>query len=136
MSNAQLKGNFEQIKGQIKEKWGQLTDNEIDSLKGNWDQLAGKLVERYGMAKDKAEYAANDFLKSIKAKTGDDSGGDGSGAGDLGSITNQLSETVENAKENIAAASETFVTYVKENPVTAMSIALIGGAILALLMRR
>lgn len=122
MSNAQLKGNFEQIKGKVKEQWGKLTDNEIDSLKGNWDQLAGKLVERYGMAKDKAEQAANDFLKSVNGNSGD--------------IKEQIMQTVEHAKENIVQASDTLVSYVKENPIPSILIALGAGALLALLMRR
>jgi uncharacterized protein YjbJ (UPF0337 family) len=134
MSNEQIKGNLEQIKGKIKQKWGQLTDDDLDSLKGNWDQLAGKLTERYGMTKEQASQTANEFLKSIKGIM--NSNGEGSNMGDLGAIKEQVQETVEHAKENLAAASDKLMCYVKENPVTAMAIALASGAVLAMLLRR
>jgi uncharacterized protein YjbJ (UPF0337 family) len=56
-----LKGNFAQLKGRIKQKWGQLTDDEIDEMEGHAEILAGKLQERYGLAKDEAERQAQEF---------------------------------------------------------------------------
>ena len=56
-------GNFTQLKGKIKQKWGQLTDDEIDEMEGNAEILAGKLQEHYGLARDDAERQAKDFRK-------------------------------------------------------------------------
>ncbi len=50
-----VEGNWNQWKGRLKEKWGDLTDDDIQMLDGKKDQLAGKLQERYGMARDQAE---------------------------------------------------------------------------------
>jgi uncharacterized protein YjbJ (UPF0337 family) len=61
MDNDVLKGNFAQLKGTIKQKWGQLTDDEIDEMEGHAEILAGKLQERYGLAKDEAERQAQKF---------------------------------------------------------------------------
>lgn len=61
MDNDVLKGNFAQLKGRIKQKWGQLTDDEIDEMEGHAEILAGKLQERYGLAKDEAERQAQEF---------------------------------------------------------------------------
>ena len=61
MENDVLKGNFAQVKGRIKQKWGQLTDDEIDEMEGHAEILAGKLQERYGLAKDEAERQAQEF---------------------------------------------------------------------------
>jgi uncharacterized protein YjbJ (UPF0337 family) len=35
-----------------KEKWGKLTDDDLDVINGRRDQLEGKIRERYGIAKD------------------------------------------------------------------------------------
>jgi len=61
MNNDRIAGNWKQIKGKVKEKWGKLTDDEIDQLEGKSDQLAGKLQERYGMQRDEAERQAREF---------------------------------------------------------------------------
>ena len=50
-----ISGQWKQYKGKAKEKWGQLTDDEIDIIAGKRDQLVGKVQERYGVARDEAE---------------------------------------------------------------------------------
>jgi uncharacterized protein YjbJ (UPF0337 family) len=47
-----VEGNWKQVKGKVKEKWGQLTDDDLDMINGRRDQLEGKIQERYGLAKD------------------------------------------------------------------------------------
>ena len=56
-----VSGNWKQVRGKVKEKWGQLTDDEIDQLEGNSEQLAGTLQKRYGIARDEAERQAREF---------------------------------------------------------------------------
>lgn len=48
-------GKWTQVKGKLRESWGDLTDDEIEQTKGNTQQLVGLLQERYGLAKDQAE---------------------------------------------------------------------------------
>jgi uncharacterized protein YjbJ (UPF0337 family) len=55
MNEDRMKGNWNQFKGKLKEKWGKLTDDEISLAEGHRDQFIGKLQERYGIAKDQAE---------------------------------------------------------------------------------
>ena len=43
------------MKGKVKEKWGNLTDDDLDKIAGRRDQLEGKIQERYGIAKDQAK---------------------------------------------------------------------------------
>ena len=50
-----IEGNWKQLKGKAKEKWGRLTDDDLDVIAGHRDQLEGKLQERYGYAKQRAE---------------------------------------------------------------------------------
>jgi len=52
MNDDVFKGQWLQLKGQIKEKWGQLTDDDLDQAGGQRDQLVGRIQERYGLAKD------------------------------------------------------------------------------------
>jgi uncharacterized protein YjbJ (UPF0337 family) len=48
-------GNWKQVKGKVKEKWGKLTDDDLEVIEGKKDQLLGRLQERYGYSKEQAE---------------------------------------------------------------------------------
>ncbi|MGC4056856.1 MAG: CsbD family protein [Chitinophagaceae bacterium] len=48
-----VEGNWKQLKGQVKEQWGKLTDDDLDVIAGRREQLEGKLQERYGLTKDR-----------------------------------------------------------------------------------
>lgn len=48
-------GNWKQVKGQVKQQWGKLTDDHLDVIAGKRDQLLGKIQESYGISKDEAE---------------------------------------------------------------------------------
>ena len=50
-----IEGNWKQMKGALKEKWGKLTDDEFDMIAGQRDKLIGKIQERYGCSRDVAE---------------------------------------------------------------------------------
>ena len=45
-----VEGNWKQVKGKVKEQWGKLTDNDLDTIAGKQDQLEGKIQQRYGLA--------------------------------------------------------------------------------------
>jgi uncharacterized protein YjbJ (UPF0337 family) len=47
--------------GSAKEKWGELTDDDLSQVDGKRDQLAGKLQEKYGITKDEAEKQIDDW---------------------------------------------------------------------------
>lgn len=51
----QVKGNWKQFSGKVKEKWGELTDDDLTAIAGRREQLVGKLQERYGYAREVAE---------------------------------------------------------------------------------
>jgi len=59
-----IKGDWKQFKGKVKEKWGKLTDDELDIIQGRRDQLAGAIQKRYGIAKEEAERQVKDFESS------------------------------------------------------------------------
>lgn len=47
----QVKGNWKQVKGKVREKWGLLTDDDLEQIAGHKDRLFGKIQEKYGEAK-------------------------------------------------------------------------------------
>lgn len=60
-----VEGNWKQTKGKIKEKWGQLTDDDLTQIDGKRDQLEGKIQERYGIAKDRAREDVENWLSTM-----------------------------------------------------------------------
>ncbi|KAF1684746.1 CsbD family protein [Pseudoxanthomonas taiwanensis] len=60
-----IAGNWKQLKGQMKAKWGDLTDDVFDVAEGNAEYLAGKLQERYGWEKDRAQREVRDFERGL-----------------------------------------------------------------------
>ena len=62
----QIQGDWKQVTGKVKEKWGKLTDNDLTVVAGKRDQLAGVLQERYGYAKEQAEKELDEFLNALK----------------------------------------------------------------------
>jgi uncharacterized protein YjbJ (UPF0337 family) len=60
-----VEGNWKQMKGKVKEKWGNLTDDDLDRVAGQRDQLEGIIQERYGIAKDQARKDVDDWFKTL-----------------------------------------------------------------------
>jgi len=66
MNQTTLQGHWDELKGQVKEQWGKLTDDEIKEIGGRKDQLLAKVKQHYGIGKEKAEKEVDNFLKKIK----------------------------------------------------------------------
>jgi uncharacterized protein YjbJ (UPF0337 family) len=64
MNEDTLKGKWHQLKGNLRKKWGKLTDDDIDQVHGDAETFLGKLQERYGYARERAERELNEFLSS------------------------------------------------------------------------
>lgn len=52
MSNWKLKGNWNEIKGKLKQEYGTLTDNDLAYQEGKEDELLGNLQKKLGKTKD------------------------------------------------------------------------------------
>ena len=59
-----VEGNWKQLKGKVKEQWGNLTDDDLTSINGQRDQLEGKIQQRYGHAKDKVRQDVDDWYNA------------------------------------------------------------------------
>ena len=60
-----IEGNWKQFKGRAKEKWGRLTDDDLDVINGRQEQLEGKIQERYGLARDQAKKDVEAWFNSL-----------------------------------------------------------------------
>jgi len=52
MTNLQFKGSWNEVKGKLKQKYGQLTDNDLAFSEGKEDELLGRLQQRLGKSKE------------------------------------------------------------------------------------
>ena len=61
MNSDTLKGQWHQLKGEVKTQWGKLTDSDLDQIAGQSEKLIGTIQTRYGYAREKAEQEVADF---------------------------------------------------------------------------
>lgn len=64
MNKDTFQGQWHEVKGKVKEKWGKLTNDDLTEINGKRESLVGKLQKHYGYAKDKAEQELSNFEKS------------------------------------------------------------------------
>lgn len=65
MNEQQLRGKWEQVKGKVQQKWGKLTDDDLNRIHGERKELIGRIIERQGIAREMAEKEVDKFLDSL-----------------------------------------------------------------------
>jgi uncharacterized protein YjbJ (UPF0337 family) len=60
-----IEGDWKQLTGKVKEKWGKLTDDDLTVINGKREQLEGKIQERYGYGKDQIKKELDDWSGSL-----------------------------------------------------------------------
>ena len=65
MNSDQIKGKWKQLKGSVRERWGKLTDDDLDVIDGQSDQLIGKIQERYGVAREVAQKQVDEWNSNV-----------------------------------------------------------------------
>jgi len=65
MNDDKIKGQWKQLHGKLKARWGKLTDDDLQVADGNTEYIVGKLQERYGMAKDAAKKQVQAFDEDL-----------------------------------------------------------------------
>jgi uncharacterized protein YjbJ (UPF0337 family) len=56
-----LKGQWKELKGEVKKRWGKLTDDDLMQVEGESERLIGILQKRYGYSKEQAEKEFKEF---------------------------------------------------------------------------
>jgi len=64
MSDDIFKGKWKQLRGQIQQKWGDLTNDDLDRMQGSQTEFEGLLQERYGWTKERAREEVNNFMRA------------------------------------------------------------------------
>jgi len=137
MANQQtLQGNWNEISGKIREKWGQITDDELGRVKGDISQIAGLIQRKTGTARDEVEK----FLNDVSAN----------GGATISNLTETAreyaSQAADVARENVERVSESMRdSYANaekmvqrrpgESVAAAFGAGIVAGVALAILMR-
>ena len=61
----QVQGKWKQMKGDIRTRWGKLTDDDLHLIGGQKDKLVGRIQERYGLQKDEAQRQVDDWHRDL-----------------------------------------------------------------------
>lgn len=72
MNKDVFQGKIKEISGEIKRKWGALTDDEILQTKGSVEALSGLVQKKAGLSRDEASKQVNDLMSSLDKKYGRD----------------------------------------------------------------
>ncbi len=126
MANQQtLQGNWNEITGKLRSKWGQLTQDELTQYQGNASQLVGYIQRKTGEARGEIEKFVNDLMSK---------GGEGAGHA-LESAREYANQASESMREGYRSAEQ----MVQQRPGQAVAMAfgagLLTGVILTLMMR-
>ena len=88
ITREELKGRWNEIRGQIKEKWGQLTDDDLRQAEGNTDQLIGLIQRKTGEGREQITKFFDNFMKEGGDKATDM-------MGQAGQVANQAAEAAQ-----------------------------------------
>ncbi|MCV2892243.1 CsbD family protein [Lentibacter sp. XHP0401] len=61
----QINGKWKEMTGNVKAKWGELSDDEVAEINGDREALEGKIQAKYGKTKEQAKKEVDDFMGSI-----------------------------------------------------------------------
>ncbi len=114
MNERKIKDNWQQLKGQIRKEWGNLTDNDIDKGKGDIQQLIGTISERSGTAKEKIEEKFDQMVSELRGNSNE------SDSANAKQLFKKASKNIEQPLEEIQQTSAKFV---QQHPLATLSIA-------------
>lgn len=72
MNSDRIEGNWKQLKGLVKERWGKLTDDHLDVIDGKRERLAGRIQETYGISRDEVNRQIKDWESSLDQDADDE----------------------------------------------------------------
>ena len=62
MNSDRIEGNWKEMKGKVQQKWGKLTDDDLDVIDGRREELVGKIQKEYGKSRDEAEKEVDGYF--------------------------------------------------------------------------
>ena len=67
MTKLEIKGDWNIIKGNLKQKWAKLTDDDLQYIDGQQDELLGRIQKRTGETREAVESAIKDYRAALSA---------------------------------------------------------------------
>ncbi len=137
MVNAQvLQGHWDQVKGAIREKWGQVTDNDLQRVNGNMEQLVGVIERKTGEARSKVEAFLEETLQDSESLL--ERGKDAIRTGSEQAAA-AVKEQYENVADHMKTGYQEAEAVVRHRPAESVAVAfgagLISGVVAALMLR-
>jgi len=135
--NAQeLQGQWTKLRGQVKEKWGQLTDDDLQIHGGNVDQLVGKIQQKTGEGREAIEKFLGDLTSHGASSIAQAAGAVSNFAATAGDrFRDQYGNITDQARERFDSAQD----LVRHNPTqsvaAAFGVGLVAGLIVGLALR-
>ena len=137
MTNQQtLEGNWNQIKGKLRDKWGQLTDDDLPQIRGDAEQIIGAIQRKTGEGRE----AIEQYLQEI---SGSAASAINTAAATVRDYAQHASETVQHtakqAADQVRAGYDEAERFVRNRPgeslLACFGVGLITGVVLALSLR-
>ena len=137
MDWTRVEGNWKQIKGRVKERWGKLTDDDLTAIAGRRERLEGMIQERYGYARERARNEIDDWSRSIASSLEEQIASLRSGIQTLSSTVERIAqEQFPRARSTAKDALNDAEEALKRNPLVFIAIALGLGFLIGVLTRR
>lgn len=131
MNAQQLQGQWNEIKGKVKEKWGQLTDDDLQLGQGSIDQLVGRIQQKTGEGREKIEQ----FFRDLTARSSVGIAGAAEHVGHFAKQAgDQLRDQFDAASDRFNRGYEHTEELVRSNPAQSLAVAFGAGAVVGLLV--
>jgi len=132
-----LEGDWKQLKGRAKERWGKLTDDDLTAISGRRTQLEGKIQERYGYAKSQARKEIEDWYRSTEPYLADEIDDIRTEIQSLASSVGRIAnKQIGRAQVRATEAAHDVEAAIIRNPLTAIAIAVGLGFLFGVFTRR
>ena len=142
ITRQELQGNWHEIKGKLREKFGQISDDEFEKVGGNVDQLVGMIEKRTGEARRSIETFLDQLSHKGQSMAASAAGMAANAANSMRDYANQAGGAIKDGYEQVATnfreGVDSAQDMVRRKPVESVAIALgaglVAGAILGLLI--
>jgi len=132
MANTQeLQGSWNQVKGQVKEKWGSLTDDDLQLHGGNLDQIIGKIQQKTGESREAVEGFLNELTSrsaSALSQAAETAGQYAQRAG------HQIADNYQRVAGHVGEGYEHLERTIKQNPTQTVAVSFGVGLALGVLV--